>query len=162
MLPSILLLIVTLLFKTTHAVPPRGPTSITGISSHVNKTTPLNFLGVDCYHLNPQTDSISLLDCQPLFTWFMTTRGNVYEPRSLWNGWRFKRPGLDPCLVIISSPVSEDFDVKISYAKIVSSAQEVLEKCQMGGADTFQGEWKVEVRRYAVKRGIGVGRVREE
>ncbi|KAL8677927.1 MAG: hypothetical protein Q9186_005679 [Xanthomendoza sp. 1 TL-2023] len=113
----------------------------------MNKTTPLNFLGVDCYHLDPQVDSISLLDCQTLFAWMTTSAGGFYEPHSLWNGWRIKRPGLDPCLITLESPVRRDLMVRISFANILSAAHEILEKCQTGGANIFQGEWRVVVKK---------------
>ncbi|KAL8728589.1 MAG: hypothetical protein Q9166_005322 [cf. Caloplaca sp. 2 TL-2023] len=161
------LLASTILLGSSHAVaaPPRtnDPISLAPGSPHIpnlNTTNSLNFLGVNCYHLDPSTDRISLQMCQPLFAWLMSG-GNVYEPQSFWNGWRFKRAGFDQCMITIFSPEQDDFAVRISYAKIVTSAHEVLEQCMTGGADTFEGNWSVVVTRNVVKNRVGERKVEE-
>ncbi|KAL8767694.1 MAG: hypothetical protein Q9209_005874 [Squamulea sp. 1 TL-2023] len=118
---------------------------------HINSTGNINFLDVDCFHLDPTTSRISLQTCQSLFAWMMS-EGDAYKKHTFWNGWVFKRPGNDPCVITIASPVKADRLVDMSFAQLVLSAHKVLEQCSTGGADTFEGFWRVVVTKGIVKK----------
>ncbi len=161
-----LLLIVSTLVFTKHATP-HGPADINRPISLArdNMTTspeaattrtrnitysPENFLGVDCYHLQPST--VSEISCQSLFA-KLVERGDPYEERDLPNGWRF-RHGHDPCVIMLSSPSREDRRVKITAAHMLLYATEILRTCQessTGGAYTFVGTWQLVVTRDRIK-----------
>ena len=158
---SFLLLPILFLTYFTHAAPAppntNTPLSLAHPAHHpINSTNDINFLGVDCYSLDPAVASISLLECQPLFAWMMSG-GDVYQPHTFWNGWRFKKAGHDPCLVTITSRNTKDKSVRISYANIVLKAHEVLEQCRTGGANDFGGNWSIMVTRGVVTEGIREG-----
>ena len=107
---------------------------------------PPNFLGVECYHLVPNT--VDLEDCQPLFA-SLVQSGDVYKERNWWNGWHFRR-GVDPCTITLSSPDRKDRRVSISVADMVVFATDVLRTCRetgTGGANTFRGTWRVVITR---------------
>lgn len=122
---------------------------------HPRNTTiqPLNFLGVECYHLLPET--VTLLTCQPLFA-RLVEGGDVYEKLHLWNGWICKASH-ESCVIKIESPARQDRRkrVSISLAQIIRYATEVLETCretQTGGANVFEGSWRVVVTRDVLPR----------
>ena len=120
---------------------------VTNQSSN-STTNSLTFLGVDCYHLLP--DTVDLLMCQNAFA-DLYRGGHVYEEVSLYNGW-FYRTQRDPCTIKIANRSKQERHdrVSISVADIVSYATEVLEECQTGGANTFKGNWQVVVTRNPV------------
>lgn len=86
--------------------------------------------------------------------------GDVYIKNKVWNGWTFRLPNShrDPCQITISSPVKADKNVKISYAQTVGLAGEVLKSCETGGANTFEGEWRIVVTKDPVPRTLAAGR----
>lgn len=113
---------------------------------------PLTFLGVDCYHLLP--DTVTLHTCQPLFTKIFEA-GHVYDKMRLYDGW-FYQAGSEPCVIKIENPIREERRqrVSLSMAEIVLYATEVLRTCQdpgSGGSNTFEGAWKVVVTRNPVR-----------
>ena len=108
--------------------------------------TPNNFLGVECYHLEPET--VTREACQPLFD-RLFVGGHVYEERQMSNK-RLFRFAYDPCVIMISSPTRGDRRVTLSIADVVLYAIEVLRACEKistGGAYTFKGTWQVVVTR---------------
>ncbi|KAL8749001.1 MAG: hypothetical protein Q9184_006980 [Pyrenodesmia sp. 2 TL-2023] len=127
---------------------------------------PSNFLGVSCYSLDPATSTVSLHTCQRLFT-RLAAGGDIYAKHHLYNGRRFKAPpstgGDDDnhCIVGVTSPLRADAarSVEVSYGMLIMWASEVLRKCETGGANVFQGEWRVEVTRDMLRPG-GRRRVR--
>lgn len=167
MYPAISLLAILLLRSTPHALALpaladlTSPLSLMSSNPTTNFELPRtrqqnntnyssNFLGVVCYHLVPDTVDLHL--CQPLFARLMQ-RGNPYEEMAWWNGWHFRR-GIEPCIITLSSPVRQDRRVRISLADVVVYASEVLRTCQetsTGGANTFQGTWRVVVTRYPLE-----------
>jgi len=177
-LPSLtLLLIVSVLFFTNHAAPLMPAdisrsmslsrdhliTSPVAVTTGTRNTThsPENFLGVDCYNLQPST--VSLNECQPLFA-KLVARGEVYEERDLANG-RWFRHGDDPCVIMLSSSSRRDRRVKISTAHMLSYATEILQTCQessTGGAYTFVGTWQLVVTRERIKVALGAGSLAED
>jgi hypothetical protein len=162
-----LLLIVSVLVFTNHATPlvpanihrpislARDDLTTSPEAAATTRTRnitygPGNFLGVDCYHLQPSTVSENL--CQPLFA-KLVERGDAYEERDLPNGWRF-RHGHDPCVIMLSSPSRKDRRVKITAAHMLLYATEILQTCQessTGGAYTFVGTWQLVVTRDRIK-----------
>jgi len=115
---------------------------------------PGNFLGVNCYNLQPST--VTLTACQPLFA-KLVEGGGAYEERSLRNGWRY-RHSHDPCVIMLSSPSRKDHRVKISAAHMIMYATEILQTCQessTGGAYTFVGTWQLVVTRERIVLGAG-------
>lgn len=171
--PASLLAIVALCYTTyTLALPaPADLTSpVSSIPSHLTtvpasptvqlqNTTrnPPNFLGIECYHLLP--DTVNLETCQPLFASLLQA-GDAYEERKWWNGWHFRR-GLDPCTITLSSPDRKDRRVSISLADVVVFTTEVLRTCRetgTGGADTFRGTWRVAVTRFPLDDAAAVNR----
>jgi len=126
------------------------------VQPHNITYSPLTFLGVDCYHLYP--DEVNLGLCQPVFAKMMQD-GNPYEEHNWWNGWQFRTGRRGPCTITMSSEAPHDRDrmVRISKAAIIVFATEVLETCQetsTGGANTFQGAWKVAVTKYPLERAL--------
>ena len=112
---------------------------------------PDNFLGVDCYYLQPAT--VDLLTCQPLFA-KLVEGGQVYTKERFRNGKQF-RYGYEPCTIMLSSTTRGDRSVEISMIQIILYATEVLQTCQetsTGGANTFQGTWQVIVTRDPIER----------
>ncbi len=110
---------------------------------------PVNFLGVHCYHLLP--DTVDLEMCQPLFAWLLHDF-DAYKEKRYWNGWRFQR-GSNPCTIALSSPDRKDSHVRMSMAAIVMYATEVLQTCRetsTGGANVFDGNWRVAITKYAL------------
>lgn len=169
MYPSFILLITIILLKPSIVyatpAPPRvnNPTPLVLANSpsshppHRNSTAsniPLTFLGVDCYHLNPTTDRVSLLSCEAAFAGLVRD-GNVYREHKLYNAWRYQLSG-QHCSIAVISPSRKDRWVKISFAKVVLYATEVLQSCETGGANVFEGEWRVVVTREYMKN---VGRL---
>lgn len=161
------LLAIALISRTTHALAPPTPADLASPASltssnltstpgsatigrlqNITQDPADDFLGVHCYHLPLPSDTVNLELCQPLFARLLRD-GNVYEERGWWNGWLFRRPG-EPCTVALSSPERRDLRVRISLAEVVVFAMEVLQTCSengVGGANTFQGEWRVVVTR---------------
>lgn len=159
MLPS-LLIISSLLYHLNRAVPLRTSISLIPATNrstttipapHNNPNSSTNYLGVECYHLAP--DTVDLLACQPLFARLFRD-GRAYEEMSWGNGFRF-RSGGEPCVVTLSSPDRKDRVVSISKADVVLYATEVLESCETGGASTFERGWRVAVTRFPVFDGAG-------
>lgn len=172
-----LLLIVSLLVFTNHAtllIPAdinrpislardnltTGPEAATARTLNITYN-PGNFLGVDCYHLQPSTVSQNL--CQPLFA-KLVERGDVYEEINFRKGW-WCRHGHDPCVIMLSSPSRQDRRVKITMAQMLLYATEVLQTCQessTGGAYTFMGSWQLVVTRERIDITLGAGNAAEE
>ncbi|KAL8918872.1 MAG: hypothetical protein Q9208_007129 [Pyrenodesmia sp. 3 TL-2023] len=162
------IILASLLFNPlpTHATPAPPSLLLPPIppSSPRNSTTPSpsNFLGVSCYSLDPATSTVSLLTCQRLFAW-LVARGDIYTEQTLYNGWRFKAPSArgdddnNHCIVGVTSPLRADAvrSVRVSFANILTWASEVLRECETGGANVFQGEWRLEVTRGIVQGGGG-------
>ena len=165
MYSAIYLLAILLRYYTTHvhahALPaladPTSPpltslnltttfASTTTTQLQQNTTNPSsNFLGVECYHLLPET--VDLIACQPLFARLLRD-GRAYEEVQLRNGFRCQT-GVDPCTIMVSSPDRRhDRRVSISMADLVVFATEVLETCATGGAYVFRGNWRVVVTKY--------------
>lgn len=122
------------------------PASIIRLQNTTTTHNPANFLGIECYHLLPNT--VTLASCQPVFAQLFRG-GDVYKERGWWNGCRF-REGIEPCTIAISSPDRKDHRVRISLADVVVYATQVLQTCteeDTGGAYTFQGSWRVVVTR---------------
>lgn len=161
MFPQALLILSALVFSgiLTLAIPASTDTNSATSLLRLNLTTsspvdttrsrnitegPLGFLGVDCYHLEPDTVNQQL--CQTTFA-KMLRRGEAYETQQWWNGWQFRASSRAPCTITLSSPLRDDRRrmIGISIADIIQYAIEVLESCQTGGANTFDGAWRVEV-----------------
>ena len=111
-------------------------------------TPPLTFLGVECYRLDRQEDHVSIQSCQDIFA-ALVSRGKVYDKMKLHNHFIFRAPHTD-CAIMIFSPARRDVvsSVDLSPMDVILHASEVLRECQslgMGGADVFQGEWRVAV-----------------
>ncbi|KAL8789554.1 MAG: hypothetical protein Q9195_006781 [Heterodermia aff. obscurata] len=139
-----------LLISTTHAALILTPT-ITSPSS-------LSFLGIDCYHLSPSTEPVSLLTCQPLFA-ALVSHGHIYKPKHFYNGYNLQT-GQEPCVIRIFSPAKEDrvLKIELSVAQIISYATEVLQSCPgTGGANVFEGSWRVGVSKNYIKKEWGAG-----
>ena len=140
---------------TSPALPPTKPTP---------NSNSLTFLpDIHCYHLSP-TSSISLTTCQPLFA-YLVSNGHVYTQHWYWNGWRFKKPGNDPCMIAIRNADEEKRIVRSSIADVIAGAMRVLRECEMGGVEVGEGGWGVGVSRgYIQGAGWGGrrGRGREE
>lgn len=169
MYSAISLLAIFLEYYTIHALAPPTLADLTNPvpSTSLNLTTAFgsttarlqpnnidhssNFLGVECYHLLP--DTVSLISCQPLFARLLQNR-RAYEQSSLRNGFRVRR-GIDPCTVMLTSPDRRgDRRVRIALAEVVVYASEVLRTCQendTGGAYVFQGNWRVVVTKYPLE-----------
>ncbi|KAL9026045.1 MAG: hypothetical protein Q9196_005234 [Gyalolechia fulgens] len=141
--PSIHLLTGLVLLQTAFG----APTNTT--------SSPLNFLGVHCYHLSP-ADHVTVHQCQHLFQ-FLFSSGNVYHKIKLYNGWVFKAPPpstpQDACIITIASPDRKDRNVMLSMADLVAYSGEVLRECGTGGANTFEGQWSVIVTKDFVTEG---------
>ena len=122
----------------------------------------LNFLGVSCYHLDPATDSVSLLSCQPLFA-NIFRKGHVQDMHYLYNGWSYRYMH-GPCIIKISSadPKEGYRSVALSMATLVEYASEVLRDCKTGGANTFEGSWQVVVTRNKIESVAANGTISEE
>lgn len=87
---TILLLLNTLLLLTSYvfAIPLQSNTTKSAILSIINSTIlppPLNFLGVECYHLKSAT--VNLQACQSLFA-NLFRAGHIYKKEKLNNGYR--------------------------------------------------------------------------
>lgn len=124
---------------------------------------PLTFLGVDCYHLLP--DTVTLETCQPLFA-KLVNAGSVYEKYRLYDGWSFRAVN-EPCFIKIENPIREQRRerVSLSMADILMYATEVLRTCQepgTGGSNTFKGAWRVVVTKHPVRFGKATGRLSGE
>lgn len=118
--------------------------------------SPLKFLGVQCYHLQPAT--VNLEACQPLFS-KLFEKGDVYEEIEIPNRSRFQY-GYAPCTMMVSSPARDDRRINLSMAALVGYGIEILQTCQessTGGAYTFQGTWQVMVTREAIRPPLGYG-----
>lgn len=171
MYSAIYLLAILLRYYTTHAhalpaltdptIPVLVPlTSLNQSTTFAPTTTQLqqqnttdsssNFLGVECYHLLP--DTVDLIACQPLFAKLLRD-GRAYEERNLYNGFRCQM-GIEPCVIMVSSPDRRhDRRVRISLAEMVTFATEVLINClenETGGANVFRGDWRVVVTKYPI------------
>lgn len=157
--PPLLLLLAPFLLipLLTHATPAPPSLLPPPATRNKNSTTlspsPSNFLGVTCYSLDPATSTVSLHTCQRLFAWLIAD-GDIYTERHLYNGWRFRAPGSgggddNHCFLGVISPLRADTarSVEVTWAKIIVWAIEVLRECETGGANVFQGEWRVEVTR---------------
>lgn len=168
MYSAIYLLAILLPYYTTHAhtlpalTHPTSPVPLTSLNqsttsastkTHLqqNTTNPSsNFLGVECYHLLP--DTVNLVACQPLFTKLLRD-GRAYEEVQLRNGFR-SQTGTDPCTIMLSSPDRRhDRSVRVSMADLVVLATEVLNTCkeeETGGAYVFRGKWRVVVTKFPI------------
>lgn len=164
-LVRLLLIISTFALTTCAAVSVLNGISRTGWLSRENLTTapgmartrshnhtygPYNFLGVDCYHLQPAT--VNLEACQPLFA-KLFERGKVYEETEVTNGFRALY-AYEPCTIMVASPSPRDRRVKISMAHLVVYATDILKACRepsTGGAYTFVGNWQVVVTKDPIK-----------
>lgn len=143
----------------THytSLPQSNSTTTSSVATalpHNTTHSPLTFLGVDCYHLLP--DTVNLISCQPLFA-KMLQEGNPYEQHNWWNGWQFRTGRRGPCTITLSSAAPDDHRrmIRVSIADVMTYATEVLQSCQesrTGGANTFEGSWKVEVTKYPLDR----------
>lgn len=122
------------------------PATVIQLQNTTTTHNPVTFLGIDCYHLPPHT--VDLSACQPVFA-HLFRQGDVYTEKEWWNGCRF-REGIEPCTIAISSPDRKDRRVRLSLADVVLYATQVLETCRemgTGGANVFQGNWRVVVTR---------------
>ena len=117
--------------------------------SHIAKNTTshsLNFLGVSCYNLLP--DTVTIGACQSLFA-KLVAAGQVYKKVPLYDGYHYQF-GYDPCVIKIENPDREERrrPVLVSMAQIILYATEILETCLSqgsGGSNTFDGNWRVVV-----------------
>lgn len=173
---TVLLVISSLVF-TNHATPLEpadinrsislAKSNVTASSEAATTPTriitysPGNFLGINCYHLQPST--VSENSCQPLFA-KLVEHGDAYKEKEYPNGWRYQ-PGHDPCVIMLSSPSRKDRRVKITAAHMLLYAMEILQTCQessTGGAYTFVGNWQLVVTREKIKITLGAGNLAEE
>ncbi|KAI4169979.1 MAG: hypothetical protein LQ343_005289 [Gyalolechia ehrenbergii] len=131
--PSVLLLTILVILQTASSVPTNTTSS------------PLNFLGVNCYHLSPD-ERVTPHQCQRLFE-YLCSSGDIYQKYNIHNGWIYKAPPPtkpeDTCIVRVASPDRQDRKVMLSFADIVRYSSDVLRECEMGGANTFEGKWSV-------------------
>ena len=149
--------------RSSSNFPPQRSLNVTTarlpVTEPFNSTlNPLNFLGVQCYHIQPAT--VTLNDCQSLFA-MLVREGNVYEEKEFQSRSRFRYPRTH-CSVMIFSPYREDKRVKLSVMGLIKYATEILEECRDGGANTFQGSWQVVVTRDYYKPDMPRGEVNEE
>ncbi|KAL9005079.1 MAG: hypothetical protein Q9188_002126 [Gyalolechia gomerana] len=139
--PSVFLLTSLVVLQTASG----APTNTT--------SSPLNFLGVNCYHLSP-AERVTPNQCQRLFQYLFSS-GDVYRKYSIHNGWIYKAPPPttpeDACIVRVASPDRQDRNVILSFADIVQYSSDVLRECETGGANTFEGEWSVIVTKDYMK-----------
>lgn len=152
-------LAVPTLADVTHytSLPQSNATTTSSVATappHNITHSPLTFLGVNCYHLLP--DTVDLTSCQSVFA-NMLREGNIYEQHNWWNGWQFRTGRRGPCTITLSSAAPEDHFrmVRVSIAEVMMYATEVLQSCRetrTGGANTFEGSWKVEVTKYPLER----------
>lgn len=160
MVPCLLALLLTAalpnLAPATSLIPFRSePSRIANLSSLEtrpgNEISPSpNFIGVECYHLDPQRDMITRQSCQWLFD-NLVSGGHVYEEKLWYNNFRFYSRHHD-CTIKIYSPTREDryLRISLSLAQIMLYAIEVLDDCResgTGGANVIQGDWRVAVSR---------------
>ncbi|CAF9941437.1 MAG: hypothetical protein ALECFALPRED_009141 [Alectoria fallacina] len=162
---ALLSILLLLLHPTTLALILPAPAHLTPPFPLPSTTSPTlntssNFLGIECYHLQPYT--IDLTTCQPLFAAMLRSGGgDVYAAHQYGNGWRFRK-GAEPCTITLLSPERTDRRVSVSVADVVVYATEVLGACcgeagpgagtgtgtGTGGANTFRGRWRVAVSRF--------------
>ena len=120
-----------------------------------NKTSPsLNFIGVDCYHLDPHRDLVTRQTCQLLFD-SLISHGQVYQVKSWYNNFRFYSRN-NECTIKIYSPTKRDrySRINLSLSQIMLYAIEVLDSCKdsgTGGANVIQGDWRVAISRDVLK-----------
>ena len=119
----------------------------------------LNFLGVECYHLDLEHDLVTRQTCQMLFDNFVSD-GHVLEAESWYNNFVFFSRNRG-CTIKIYSPTREDrySTISLSLAQIMLYALEVLDSCResgTGGANVIQGEWRVAVSRDAFRDILGL------
>ena len=168
MVPWLLAMLLTIAFSftATSAVslpifaPPTSLIPLTAVSSRIanlsssetrpgNQLSPSpNFIGVECYHLDPERDIVTRQTCQWMFD-NLVSGGHVYEEKSWYNNFRFYSRHHD-CSIRIYSPTREDryLSISLSLAQIMLYAIEVLDNCKepgTGGANVIQGDWRVAV-----------------
>ena len=114
----------------------------------------LGFLGVNCYYLVPDKDTVTIQACQPLFA-ALVRHGHIYKQKPYYNNFIFQY-AQEPCVLKIFSPANEDRLAKanLSVSQIISYTTEILETCQhtgTGGANVFEGQWRISVSRNMIK-----------